>query len=162
LQAKAEENEYHRMVRNVADTPEKYNLHADVREVREDSRKITGIVNILFTIVGVFGGVFYLSSHVFSSLGWVTCKPRFRLLPPSLTLLFFSSSLLLFFYGWAWFCCCCCVPLPFLTESSLHPLLDLCGRLCRKLALCEIRSFVRKEMIFSKAWLVLISSQVFS
>ena len=60
------------MVRNVTETPEKYDLHADVKEVREESRKITGVVNILFTIGGVFGGVYVLSSHLFSEIGWVS------------------------------------------------------------------------------------------
>lgn len=59
------------MVGNIADTPDKYNYHTDVREVREESKKISGVVNVLFTAFGVFGAVFVLSSHVFNEIGWV-------------------------------------------------------------------------------------------
>ena len=71
IQANLEQKEYNRLVKNVTQV-DKYNLHDDVREIREESKKITGVVNILFTIGGVFAAIFVLSSHVFTSVGWVS------------------------------------------------------------------------------------------
>lgn len=70
IKGKLDNEEYERMVRNVASCSDT-GLASEIREVRQESKQITGIINALFSILGVFAGVYVLGSYIFPEPAYV-------------------------------------------------------------------------------------------
>jgi len=70
--------EYERMVANVTHDPRHDTIAASLREMRQESRTVMAIINMLFSIIGVFVAVFVAAAAVTSD--YATVPPTFEAL----------------------------------------------------------------------------------
>ena len=74
LRASILNREYERMVANVTHDPRHDTIAASLREMRQESRTVLAIINMLFSIIGVFVAVFVAAAAVTSDYATVRAE----------------------------------------------------------------------------------------